>query len=486
MKHTSLILALASWCQVTTFGVVSANPSSCVSNVESGKDYFPNKVSPTYSKEWSIEYHNTYKILRNHPVNATYVLYQCGTVPPSGIPNVNLTLPIPIQEGFALTSTTQVPKTELLGLSSQFKAYMGDDQWLSAPWIIKRLKDGDITLIRRPEEEGAVVDAFAKTGDLLTFVNPTSKWIALEVNKKVYVNEYMEKTNHGIAEWIKYYSVFFNKEGTANEVFAKQTTRFDCTARNAVYLATTSQDPKPKVVWAEFSKYCGGWSVGTCPNFYCEYIETCAAEMLSDPGTGSIVNPNCGSKKYMSNSEFVDFAKDADVWVYPGHGDYYFELVYADFKADLDQMKSVQKKQVYDTVKTGLNTWYEHRLVEYGKCHWTWASAWCLFSLAANDSTLLVMSTDLVLQDVCDMVGHTQQLIPHERKLMRNVFTEPVGDLGQCVLGADAYPWRGVECMSLPVVQLPGGQSASSSYDTFKAAGVMAGVTGGVVAALVS
>jgi ABC-type Fe3+-hydroxamate transport system substrate-binding protein len=91
---------------------------------------------------------------------------------------------------------------------------------------------------------------------------------------------------------------------------------------------------------------------------------------LSDDDSGSITNAECGEKKYMSTVEFVAFAKDADAWVYPGHGDYYFELAYVDFKSDLDQMKSVQNKNVFDTVKTGLSTWYEHRLVEYGK--------WCI------------------------------------------------------------------------------------------------------------
>ena len=181
----------------------------------------------------------------------------------------------------------------------------------------------------------------------------------------------MAKSNPAIAEWLKYYSAFFNKEAEANSDFETMNSRFQCTARNAEFLQTSSEDkPKPVVVWAEFSTYCGGWSVGSCPNHYCEFITTCAATMLSDDDSGSITNAECGEKKYMSTVEFVAFAKDADAWVYPGHGDYYFELAYVDFKSDLDQMKSVQNKNVFDTVKTGLSTWYEHRLVEYGK--------WCI------------------------------------------------------------------------------------------------------------
>lgn len=348
--------------------VTSANLSDCVTAVEDGKDYFPDKVSPSYSKEWSITYHGTYKILRNHFVSATYVLYQCGTTPPTGISDVNLTIPVPVQGGFAVSSTPMIPHVEIMGLGDQLKAYLGDSKWISAPCINDRIASGELMNIMHPNDDGVLEAAFAETGNLLTFVNPTPSWVELDIKEKIYVNEYMEKTNPAIGEWLKYYAVFFNKEAGANTAFDATRSRFECTAKNAEFLLTSSQDkPKPVVVWAEFSTYCGGWSVGSCPNHYCEFITTCAASMLSDDDQGSIINPACGSKKYKTLSEFVEFAKDADVWIYPGHRDYYFELAYEEFKEDLDKLKSVQNKKVYDTVKTGLNTWYEHRLVEYGK-----------------------------------------------------------------------------------------------------------------------
>jgi ABC-type Fe3+-hydroxamate transport system substrate-binding protein len=81
-----------------------------------------------------------------------------------------------------------------------------------------------------------------------------------------------------------------------------------------------------------------------------------------------VINPDCGlDRPYMTTPEFVEFAKNADVWVYPGHGDSYWDTAYQDFGDQLDTMKSVQNRQVYDTVLTALNTWYEHRIVEYGK-----------------------------------------------------------------------------------------------------------------------
>ena len=62
---------------------VYSNTLNCVrGTVDYNKDYFPNKVSPKYSKKWDISYHNTYKIFTNKEVGNTYLMYQCGTVSP--------------------------------------------------------------------------------------------------------------------------------------------------------------------------------------------------------------------------------------------------------------------------------------------------------------------------------------------------------------------------------------------------------------------
>ena len=96
-----------------------ANPRGCLdpSDVNYDTDYFPDKISPTYSKKWDISYHNTYKILTNKFVDETYLLYQCGTEPPqSEAGNHKLTLEVPLQDGLALTQTVDIPFLEQLNL----------------------------------------------------------------------------------------------------------------------------------------------------------------------------------------------------------------------------------------------------------------------------------------------------------------------------------------------------------------------------------
>ena len=121
--------------------------TTCVLNYDSKTDLFPTKWSSPSIKTYGdvdlygakftpsvttelldITYHNSYKIIHNKFVNATYLLYQCGTEPPveeveSG--KHKLVIEVPHKGGLALTSTVQIPAIELLGLRSEVKAYVG-------------------------------------------------------------------------------------------------------------------------------------------------------------------------------------------------------------------------------------------------------------------------------------------------------------------------------------------------------------------------
>lgn len=133
------------------------------------------------------------------------------------------------------------------------------------------------------------------------------------VTNSVTASAWKERNNHGIGEWLLYFSVFFNEEREAQQAVDGIVDRYECTKSNANYVLADS-DAKPVVVVAEFSTYCGGWSVGSCPNFYCDRVHDCASDLLVDDNVGSIVDPNCGlDRNYKSAAEFVEFAKDADV-----------------------------------------------------------------------------------------------------------------------------------------------------------------------------
>lgn len=95
---------------------VDANYMKCVSNVDNNVDYFPNKVRPKYSKSWDVTYYNTYKVITNKVTETSYLLYQCGSNPPTNETGHDMTLSVPLEDGVVVASTTMIPHLEQLGL----------------------------------------------------------------------------------------------------------------------------------------------------------------------------------------------------------------------------------------------------------------------------------------------------------------------------------------------------------------------------------
>ncbi|KAL7539775.1 hypothetical protein ACHAXR_011629 [Thalassiosira sp. AJA248-18] len=92
----------------------------------------------------------------------------------------------------------------------------------------------------------------------------------------------------------------------------------------------------------------------------------------------------------------------------------------------LDQFKSVQNKNVYDTQGRGPHGWHEQRLAEY----------------------------DVVALDMCDLVGTNNPDSVHRRKWFRNYFDEPIGNAGTCTVPDEideAYIPSQAECTLLEV-----------------------------------
>jgi hypothetical protein len=104
---------------------------------------------------------------------------------------------------------------------------------------------------------------------------------------------------------------------------------------------------------------------------------------------------------YLTDEEFAEFGKNAEHWIYTGPT---FDDDYNLKKDLLDQFKSVQNKQVFDTQGQGPYAWYEQRLAEY----------------------------DVVALDFCSIVGTASPFYIHERHWFRNIYTDAIGTQGTC------------------------------------------------------
>ncbi|KAL3943646.1 MAG: hypothetical protein SGBAC_002266 [Bacillariaceae sp.] len=379
------------------------NPTACLTAVDFDIDYFPDKVFPQHSQLWEVEYHKTYKVVTNNNFpDQKYLLYLCGSEIPAGV-DETLAIPIPLQAtgGYSITTTSSLSHMELMEVDTAAKGYITSPEWISSNCFKDKIEAGDVTTVPGVYSGEEIPNSLK---DVVAFLNPGSSY-SVNLTYPVFVNAYLEKTNLAIGEWHKFFSVFFNTEKKANEDFDGMEQRYECVSHNAQSLS--ADGTKKKVIFGRWSTWSKAWSFGACPNYYCDWVTNCGGEYV----------PNEAGN--LDDAAFVEFAKDADILLWSDHGSSFFNETYADKKEVLDQLKAVQNEMVFDSTKDGLNTWYEHRLVEF----------------------------DVVLEDVCSIISGTG--FPHQREFFRNVFTEEVGSVGECEEGKPSFTLKADECVKI-------------------------------------
>jgi iron complex transport system substrate-binding protein len=424
----------------------SSNPAGCLSSpLDPSIDYFPHKVAPTESEFWTIEYANTYKVVTNLESQTTYVLYPCGTDPPTGLDgstNVTAYLPIPLTS-VGVMQTPAITFLEQIKSLDSVEYFLTEVQYIGSPCFLARVEAGFVTVPVPPD--AAVVDP--ETGEVLeppgepeTPLNGTVAFggsldSPAHFQTIVPVSEWKELTNQAIFEWVKYYAAFYNREELANEVFAATQQQWDCVSKSAASVETDAEPPS--VLWAYYSEYCGGWDVGSCPNYYCEYASACSSRLVDSALiNGTVYSAECG-EYYLSTEELVQLGQDADYFFFPAP---YWNDTYATFGGLLDQLPAVRNRQVYDYQGSGENAWFQERFAEYYD----------------------------VLGDYCRVVGKAGAGGGTGGRWFRNVFTEPAGDAGEC--DPNAAP-------TLPFVF--GGCGAAGGGNTSSPGGSESNSTGG-------
>lgn len=346
---------------------VAQNISGCLTNVDPDTDYFYTKVFPFASEQWSVEYFNTYKIVTNIAEGETYLLYQCGTQPPQNEVNGgnhSAIVQIPVSY-VGIDITPAIPYLEHLGKVDSIVAFTSDVSYISSPCLLQSIEDGNVVVL---QSQDALDELFSspdnsqetlnKLQSAMGFISPFN--LAPPFNTSVKISEYAEKSNAAIFEWIKYYSVFFNLEAKANEVFDLTEARWNCVSESASQVAETDNPEEPFVLWAAYIPYCNGWDIGECPNYYCDYAKECSATILESRIEGNF-SEVCQAN-YLSTEELVSVGRLADYFIYPAPD---WNETYTLFKDQLDAIKAVQNKKVYDYQGSGANAWFEQRFAEY-------------------------------------------------------------------------------------------------------------------------
>ena len=385
--------------------VQAANPAGCVTNFDASTDYFPDKSEVTLSQQYTLEYHNNYKIVTVPSSEASYLLVQCGTTLPESVNQSAFThvMTIPLTS-FGATTSTFIPFFEQLGLRHLQAAHQGQADFFVGACFNELVDDGEITLVD-PSSGGINNETYiAELGipqDTPFFVGPFDP---SSMDTNIIVSEYTDRSNLAVYEWIKYFGVFFNKEKEANAAFDTAKARYECASDNAELLqANVAEDDKPTVVWASYSDFPGFegfYSANACPNYYCEVAEICGANLLIRAGS-------------MNISAFIEFAGEADIWMYSGTN----VQTALNLFPELQNLTAVQSGQVFDINGHGEDAWLNDRQVE----------------------------PDALLEDFCHMVGTDNPNSPHDPAFLRNI-DNPEKTVGECTDQCNPYNRLGSIC----------------------------------------
>lgn len=299
---------------MTAGGNVLAQPASdaaCISNFEVGVDYFGAKVETEYAENFSVSYHESYKVVRvEQPfvggAAEVYVLLQCGAPLPEleGDLADAPVIQVPVPTMFS-ASTTHLPALEALGEVDRVTgvatlAYATTEPFLNAG------------------ENGTIIE-YASTGspDIETIIDaapsiymtgggddPAHDTIRAAGIPVVANAEWLESSLLGRAEWLKFIALFFNDEAEATVIFDEIETSFNEAAQS---VADIVAEDRPLVL-------AGSGFQGV---FYAPGGRSYVAEAIAAAGGTYVFNDDDGtaSLSFPDLEIILDRAGDADVWI---------------------------------------------------------------------------------------------------------------------------------------------------------------------------
>ncbi len=320
--------------------------AGCVTNYDPRVDYFPDKVAPQYSKGWQVEYHNSYKVVdvTTPWPGATardafrYVLVECGTPTPDGYEGAEV-IHIPAGKVIAL-GTSYIPQLNELGVLDQL---VGVDSlsFFNTPEVLDMIAANKLIEVGSGSSVNVEAVLNADPGLILTFGSGTPDYDAhpalIQAGAPVVVaSDYVEQTPLGQAEWVKFTSMFYDKEAQANKVFSEKA---DAYAKLVDMTANLSADQQPLVLWNSYSTYSDTWFVPGTESFASNYVRDAGAKLVL--GDDPTLKGNNNALPFAFEAVY-DAGLNADFWMPGAYGVNTLEDMvaqdsrYADFAAVKD------------------------------------------------------------------------------------------------------------------------------------------------------
>jgi iron complex transport system substrate-binding protein len=218
-------------------------------------------------------------------------------------------------ERLVVTSTTHIPMLELL---NEEKSLIGfpNLQYISSSKTVKLITQGKIKEIGKEENintevlldlQPELLVGFSMTSNNNMFNTIENAGIPVILN-----GDWLEATPLGRAEWIKFFGVLFAKEEKAASIFNAIET--DYTQAKKLANATSS---KPTILsGVQFKDV---WNLPAGESFVAQFLKDANTNYLwaDSPGKGSLA---------LSFEHVFEKAKDAELWIAPGHYTSYSQL----------------------------------------------------------------------------------------------------------------------------------------------------------------
>ena len=332
----------------------------CVDAFDPNVDYFPEKISLTHTTGFSVEYHNSYKVITvatpwpGAGEAQQYVLVQCGAPEPTGFDAAQI-IEVPVQQ-IATMSTSYLPFLEAYNLLERLVA-VDDVTYVNNPAVLAMAEAG--TLVQIGYGAGVNVEQILDLAPdlVMTYGSGSPEYdahpVLINAGLKVAVNaEWLETSPLGRAEWGKFIAIFFNKEAVAESTFADTVARYEDLKAKAAAAAE-----KPTVLTD--SEYQGSWYVAGGRSF--------TAQLLADAGAAYLWadDESAGSIPVAFEAVF-DKAAAADFWLNVGFVNSLEEMKAADER--YTDFAAFQKGNVWNNNKrqnaNGGNDYYESAVAQ--------------------------------------------------------------------------------------------------------------------------
>ncbi|KAF9157408.1 hypothetical protein DFQ26_008769 [Actinomortierella ambigua] len=310
---------------------------------DANTDYFKNHTKVDSAALFSVDYKKSYKVLTTKssvtaPQSSTYVLYQCGAPIPDAaqFPNNTVFMSIPVNTVGTLATTT-LTYLEMLGKRSAVKV-VDTEGLVTSPCVQASLAKGEIKGVEDKDQ--------ALRGQELNSVDvvfATFSADPLAANRTVLTFETADPGPLNRAEWLEFYSAFFNLEKDAQERTAKINNNYNC-FKGA---ATAAKSPKPVVAWAtfnapsEYNNNTASWSLSNAA--YKKALTEDAAATFFFPGNASLT-----TQSYADAGAFATALASVDILIDESVVGTDYANVLQNYKlTESSDLKFVKNKAVY-------------------------------------------------------------------------------------------------------------------------------------------